>query len=49
MKLKIVSIQKTAVGVSIEIGHICIAIAHPVYWGLLKAVKISKSKGLTHS
>ncbi|MBI2320066.1 MAG: hypothetical protein HYU75_24465 [Betaproteobacteria bacterium] len=42
--MKKVNFRKTAVGVSIEIGRICIRLAHPCYWGLLKAVKVSKSK-----
>lgn len=43
--MNLVSFRKTAVGVSIEIGRVCIRLAHPCYWGLLKAVKVSKSKG----
>ncbi len=44
-----VSLHRVGVGLEIDIGSLRIRLAHPMYWGLLKAIKISRSRVLTHS
>ncbi len=44
-----VRLERIAVGVAIHFGKVRIRLTRPMYWGLLKAIKISRSPTTTHT
>jgi len=41
------SLRKVAVGITIDVGSVHIRLVHPIYWGLLKAIKISRVRAIS--